>query len=525
MFKKNKGKIAIALVVVLIAGFIGMRFLNQTEEVIAQEEKSYSVEVLTASVSNEDRYLEYSAIIKNRDMEEVIFPIVANIKEIYVSEGETVKEGQLLVTLEDDTAKRQEESAYQAMVSAESTMNSAKSNLDLAQLQYDKELEDQKNDSQYKTLKENYDTSKENLEKVQSELDEINAQVKPLSDELATLNSELETLTKEKTNKELEISKKQAELDKLNEDLALTPDDAELQAKADEIQGDLDNLNLELEVVDNNISDKNTEVLEKETEIANLETSLNKQEKETELTLATTENETNRIAFQAKESEMEIQLAASKNARDTASYTYDGAKASYESAKTNHETAKDAVEDLNYYAKTSGIILTITQSVGEVATPLIPIMVVGTDDLVAEFGVSQEDVAKVKKGNYSLVSRGDESYSAEVVSVSVVPDETSRTYLTQVLLNNKEDDFLIGELVSLKVYTGNEIGVFLPINVILNDGEDYVYIVENNRAVRKNIEIVGISDNYVMVEGLDLEDLVISKGMKNIKSGYLVSIV
>ncbi len=222
---------------------------------------------------------------------------------------------------------------------------------------------------------------------------------------------------------------------------------------------------------------------------------------------------------------MQIQLATAKNARDTASYTYDGAKASYESSKSNHESAKDAVEDLNYYAKTSGIILSIVQSEGEVATPLVPIMVVGTDDLVAEFGVSSQDVAKVKAGNYAIVTRGDESYSAEVLSVDVVPDETSRTYLTDVIINNKPDDFLIGELVSVKVYTGNEAGIFLPINVILNDGQDYVYVVENNRATRKNIEIVSISDNNVMVSGLNIEDLVISKGMKNIKSGYLVSII
>ncbi len=540
MFKKNKGKIIVFLVAVIVLGFLVSRFLNQAEEVIAiEEEKSYSVEVLEATFTNEEGYLEYSAIIKNRDLEEVMFPIVGSIKTIYVEDGDTVHKGQLLVTLEDDEAVRIEESAYQVMISAESAMNSAKSNLDLAQLEYDNELKEQENDTQYKTLKENYDIAKYNKETAQRELDSVYAQIQPLYDEYYILEAELTALNEEKALKQAEIDGKQAELNTVNTeleilkvDLASNPENEEIKSqisekeiKVSEINADISILQQEMVAIDSNIALKNVELETKRAEIAELEKSLEKYEKEAEIEQLNAEYEAARVPYEAKVSAMEIELAGAKNTRDTASFTYDGAKSSYEAAKANYENAQDAVEDLHYYAKTSGIILSVVQSEGEVATPLMPIMVVGTDDLIAEFGVSAEDVSKVSKGNYALVEKGDNIYSAEVLAVSPVPDETSRTYLTEVLLTNNKEEFLIGELVSVKVSTGNETGIFLPINVILNDGEDYVYVVENNRAVRKNIEILSISDNNVMVSRLDLEDMVISKGMKNIKSGYLVSIV
>ncbi len=526
MIKNNKIKILLALVSVAIISFVVLNLNNnESQEVMAEEEKSYSVEVLKTEFSNEEGFLEYSAVIKNRDMEEVLFPTVANIKTIHVKQGDSVYKGQLLVTLEDDNATRQEETAYQAMVSAEASMNSAKSNLDLAQMQYDKELEDQKNDTDYTNLKNNYEASTTRLNNAQSEVDEVNTQTAPLYEELETLNSELSELNNQKSEKEILKDEKETELSDVEAELLLNPTDADLLLKETNLTEEIRVLSEEIALLEIDITNKEAQISQKETDITTLETSLNKQTKDTELALAQTENQTNRVAFEAKEAEMEIQLATTKNARDTASYTYDGAKASYESSKSNYESAQDAVEDLNYYAKTSGLILSILQSEGEVATPLVPIMIVGTDDLVAEFGVSSQDVAKVKAGNYAVVTRQGESYSAEVLSVDVVPDETSRTYLTDVILNNKPEDFLIGELVSVKVYTGNETGVFLPINVILNDGQDYVYVVENDRATRKNIEIISISDNNVMVLGLNIEDLVISKGMKNIKSGYLVSIV
>lgn len=63
----------------------------------------------------------------------------------------------------------------------------------------------------------------------------------------------------------------------------------------------------------------------------------------------------------------------------------------------------------------------------------------------------------------------------------------------------------------------------IPISSILNDGEDYVYVVENGRAVRKNITLGDAHEDKVSVEGLKAGDKLVIEGMKEIKAGYRVS--
>jgi hypothetical protein len=60
---------------------------------------------------------------------------------------------------------------------------------------------------------------------------------------------------------------------------------------------------------------------------------------------------------------------------------------------------------------------------------------------------------------------------------------------------------------------------------VLNDGEDFVYVVENERVLRKNIKIISIFENKILTEGLSVNDEIIIKGLDSIRVGYKVTVV
>jgi multidrug efflux pump subunit AcrA (membrane-fusion protein) len=65
--------------------------------------------------------------------------------------------------------------------------------------------------------------------------------------------------------------------------------------------------------------------------------------------------------------------------------------------------------------------------------------------------------------------------------------------------------------------------MWLPINHIQNDGEDYVYIVTSeNRVERKNLKLKEINNDLVRVEGLEEGNRVITIGNSFVKEGQQV---
>ncbi len=59
----------------------------------------------------------------------------------------------------------------------------------------------------------------------------------------------------------------------------------------------------------------------------------------------------------------------------------------------------------------------------------------------------------------------------------------------------------------------------------MNDGQDYVFTVENDRVVRKNVVITDINNDMIRVTGLENTTNIISEGMKTVKSGNLVNVI
>ncbi|MDD2573943.1 MAG: efflux RND transporter periplasmic adaptor subunit [Firmicutes bacterium] len=198
-------------------------------------------------------------------------------------------------------------------------------------------------------------------------------------------------------------------------------------------------------------------------------------------------------------------------------------QASYSQATVNMENIQSSIEDAVLVAGMDAYIVDVLFKEGEMAAAVYPVVVIRNGDLVVNTGLSEGDAAKVLPGAPVKVKAGDREVFGEVVSVDPVPDEDTRTYNAKISL--EENSFSIGAVVKLEIMLGEEEGIWIPLTSVMADGEDYVYIVEDERAVRKKVTIDRTRSSRVRVKGLNPGDALVVEGYRGLKDGDRVGII
>lgn len=504
-------------------------FKTKVTWVLPEEEKVYSVQVMNIRKSNNDVFLNYAGMVQPSKTEQVNFATIGEIKKIYFKEGDNIKKGDILVTLDDDDARQRQESSLQAMRAAEASRNSSKTTLDAATRAYDtggKKATQAELDSAKKTL----DTATAQRDTEKQDLDRINTICQPKRDAVTTAQQNADATQGTYNAAQANLATAQGEAAALQAEIdKLTVGDSQiaiLETKKKAIEDNINNtLTPAVTAAQTALDAANTDLRTAQLALIKEETDLQKIQKETQLQTS----ETQIVAAQAEYDRLKNQGTGNNEALqsqlDTATYAHESAKASYDSAKSNYESATAAVEKCVYKAKEDGFVVKVIGTQGGMATPLAPVLVVGSFDLVAQFGVSQTDIREITPNLSAQIIINGETFDGTVKDVAVTPDETTRTYITNVAIANTPRDLYLGELATVNISLGERNGVWLPLSVILNDGQDYIYIIENDRATRKDIKIVDINNDLVRVTGLEDGGRVISMGMKTVKSGNLVTVV
>lgn len=202
------------------------------------------------------------------------------------------------------------------------------------------------------------------------------------------------------------------------------------------------------------------------------------------------------------------------------------ALAQVNAAKANYDSKVNLVQDASLLADVDGYVVDVPCKEGEMQAAGYPAVLIRSENQVVTAGLSDADVKKVQIGEKAKVKIDDTMASGEIMNIVQIPDKQSGTYSTEVKISDLIDNnkFYIGESVKVYFEDGEKNGIWVPINSILNDGEDYVYVVEDSRSVRKNITLGQTNGNEVCVEGLKAGDNLVIEGMKNIKAGYQVSV-
>lgn len=230
------------------------------------------------------------------------------------------------------------------------------------------------------------------------------------------------------------------------------------------------------------------------------------------------DNAKNALAL-AQEVENEVHQGASEEDKKAA-------LSQYEQAKVAYEAQLNLIEDATLVSDCNGYIVDILYKKGELAPAGYPVIVIGTDEPIVSVGLSQEDVKKVELNTKANIITEDTTFAAYVTNINRTIDMGTLTYPVELSFDHPlaEDKFLLGSIVNVEFFIGEKNGIWIPIVNILNDVEDYVYVVENDHVVRRTIDILNVYEDKVLVEGLSPAEKLIVKGMKNVKEGYKVTV-
>jgi multidrug resistance efflux pump len=499
--------LAAAVVVALVVIFVVL--FGKKEEPAKKEEKVYKVSVIEVGAMGNDVELTYTGIVQPEETEQATFSSIGTVNHVYVTEGQQVKAGDVLATMDDTEARRQVENNA-------NSLKIAQTNLDTAIKQRDRAYEDYREACGAGNEKEALDNAVERRDEQTQKVDELSSDMVTAEAEQTRTKDEYDQARNALVSAQSDYATKSAELDMLKKDPGAS-------------QEDIDKKEAELSEADNKVNEARATHETKQTEYTQAQ--INYRAKQTELDAAqstlTTYNEGVDSAQEAYDNKLEKgaesrEAKAQKEVCDTADNSVTSSQATYDSAKNNYDSAVATLEDYTLRAKSDGYVIQVGVTEGGMANPIMPAVVLGSNRCVVNFGVSQSDIRDIHQGLGAKIAVNGVPFDGYVGKIGLMPDETSRTYSTDVVILT-EDDFYLGELATVKINIGARQGIWLPLSVILNDGEDYVYLVEDGRAKRQNVVIEEINNDMVMVSGLGEGNLVISEGMKLVKTGSAVS--
>lgn len=208
---------------------------------------------------------------------------------------------------------------------------------------------------------------------------------------------------------------------------------------------------------------------------------------------------------------------------DAAEANVDSAEAQVTISQNNLDSAKENLESNILRSGIDGTVVKVVSNVGDIGSPLAPSVIVASHEMVVHIGISQGTVNDIKSKQKAEITVNEETLIGSVLDVAKLPDSNSRTYLARIQFNNAQK-LNIGETASVAIDVGKREGIWLNLSTILNDGEDFVYIVQNDRVVKRRIEILSINNNLVLVTGLNVHDYLVVEGGRFLSVGSEVNI-
>lgn len=212
--------------------------------------------------------------------------------------------------------------------------------------------------------------------------------------------------------------------------------------------------------------------------------------------------------------EIKLQLDVQTKAVSQAESVYNQALIGYDS---NFIQKSDTI----LTSDIDGYVVEVFNKPGELYAAGYPIMLVRGVEQIINVGLGQNDIKQILMGGSVDVVCDGETFSGTISNINYMPDPSTRTYNVEITLEDSPN-LLLGEMCEAYFYLGDKEGLWIDITSINNDGEDYVYVVKDGRAVRKNITLYEIYQDKVRVEGLEANDVLITEGGNGLNEGYKV---
>jgi RND family efflux transporter MFP subunit len=236
---------------------------------------------------------------------------------------------------------------------------------------------------------------------------------------------------------------------------------------------------------------------------------------------------------------------SSQQEYDQAEANYNRILASIEVAKAGVQVAEVALENTLIRAPFDGTVLTKNAEVGEIVAPFggsttsktAVVTIADMKSLLVETDVSESNIEKIKEGReceITLDAYPEKSYQGYVFKIVPTADRSKATVLVKVGFKNYDSRVLpemsakVSFLSEKNENEENQLPVLtIPLSAVdeLN-GKKIVYVVNDNKAVQKDISTGRLLGNYVeVISGLKEGDEIINDLNEKIKDGVQVKVL
>jgi len=210
------------------------------------------------------------------------------------------------------------------------------------------------------------------------------------------------------------------------------------------------------------------------------------------------------------------------------------AKAQRESLESNLKSLQSQARKMKIVAPFSGTIDEVFAKTGELASSQMPFLrLINLSKVYLESDVTESYLKDIKKGTDVLIyfPSLDKKISSTVSQVGNFINPNNRSFKTRVEINNKDNALKANLLADMEINDFSATGIVLPTYVLQKDreGNQFVYTIINendNSTVAKTMVTVTkeYNDQAYLSEGLTVDDLIVDKGSRLVKTNDIVKI-
>ncbi len=271
----------------------------------------------------------------------------------------------------------------------------------------------------------------------------------------------------------------------------------------------------------------------------------NLEKKSSQLQIDSVSKQLSNLNKKQKELEKEMSKQEARDQIDTErtqlNLDLETAKIDLERNKLEAKSIAKKERNLDVASDINGTVLEVDKeavnNTSDVQKPLIHIG--NTDEYLATGVLSEYDVLKIKTGQAVKITSDvlpDKEWAGSVKQIDYLPQqqasaEAGNDAANQYPIEVKVDDQDItmikpGFKLLLEIETSSKKASSLPIKAVVNeDGEKYVYVVKDKKAVRKEVKIGETTNKFIEIKsGVSSKDKVITNPTKNLTDGAEVTV-
>lgn len=208
------------------------------------------------------------------------------------------------------------------------------------------------------------------------------------------------------------------------------------------------------------------------------------------------------------------------------------ARGQYKQAQAVSETAHENLKNTSIRSVISGIIVERNVEIGQTIAPGIPVMrIIDQSRIKVDINLPEIDFGRVKIGDSAIITitaDQKQNFQGKVTLVNPMVNHKTRTFQVRIEVSNKNANMVDGMFADVKLTTGKKSVLAVPqaaLQHLPGSGTFYVFVVENNKASKRNVKTGKVTDLYTEVlSGLKKNDQVVVSGTGRLRSGIEVSL-